>query len=255
VILTVQNLKKTYPGAVPVEVLRGVSLDFKKGELFALIGRSGCGKSTLLRCMNGLEFFDRGSVCLGDRRIRGAAESGMSYREFESVARAVRLRVGMVFQGFHLFPHRTLLQNVATAPQVVLGHGRLQSEAQALELLDRVGLKGLESRYPAQLSGGQQQRGAIARALALKPEILLYDEPTSALDPELREEVLSVMRSLKSEGMTQVVVTHEMRFAREVGDRAAFLDEGSVLECREARALFDDPQETRLRAFLKKSFS
>lgn len=253
--LSVHELRKTYPGKVPVDVLRGVSLEFRKGELFALIGRSGCGKSTLLRCMNGLEVFGHGSVRLGERKIRGAAESGMSYREFEGAARAVRARVGMVFQGFHLFPHRTLLRNVATGPEVVLGRTRAQSEEEAMKLLERVGLKGLESRYPAQLSGGQQQRGAIARALALSPEVMLYDEPTSALDPELREEVLSVMRSLKAEGMTQILVTHEMRFAREVGDRAAFLHEGRVVECREARALFDDPQDEGLRAFLKRSFS
>jgi polar amino acid transport system ATP-binding protein len=206
-----------------------------------VIGPSGSGKSTLLRCINMLEPPDSGRIYL-----EGVEITGQNRREVDFVRR----RVGMVFQQFNLFPHMTALQNVSLAQRTVLDRGEQEARTKSVELLSRVGLADKADEYPERLSGGQQQRVAIARALAMDPHVMLFDEVTSALDPELVKEVLDVMRKLASEGMTMVVVTHEMGFARDVADRVAFIDEGVVVEEGEARALLDDPREERTKRFL-----
>ena len=222
--------------------VRGVTLEVERGETLVIMGPSGSGKSTLLRCVNGLETLDEGEIII----------DGMHVNHLTTDWNKVREEVGMVFQGFHLFPNRTALDNLVL-PQVVVRR-RPVSEAKttALGLLDRVGLGGKESRYPAQLSGGEKQRVAIARSLAMNPKVMLFDEPTSALDPEMILEVLDVMRSLAREGMTMLVVTHEIGFAREVAQRAVFLDEGVLMEAGPARDLIDRPETSRCRAFMRR---
>ena len=223
-------------------VLQGVSLHVDAGEVVCLIGPSGSGKSTVLRCINGLESYEGGEVrAFGERVDRNG--SGIH---------RLRSRMGMVFQRFNLFPHRTVLENVMEGPVYVLGHKPVQAREEALALLAKVGLAEKAQAYPAQLSGGQQQRVAIARALAMKPEAMLFDEPTSALDPELVGDVLGVMRALADEGMTMIVVTHEMGFAREVADRVCFLHSGSIVEEGPAAQVLGAPRQPRTQDFLRR---
>jgi polar amino acid transport system ATP-binding protein len=224
------------------EVLRGVSARIERGEVVCVIGPSGSGKSTILRCINGLESYQSGEIRVEGQRVDPAAAS----------IRAIRTQVSMVFQRFNLFPHRSALENVIEGPIFVKGEPRAAAAARGRDLLARVGLAGREDARPAQLSGGQQQRVAIARALAMQPKAILFDEPTSALDPELVGEVLAVMRSLADEGMTMVVVTHEMGFAREVADRVLFLDGGVIVEQGPARELLAAPQHPRTQDFLRR---
>jgi len=235
-----------------LEVLRGLDLVVQRGEVTVVIGPSGSGKSTLLRCINHLEKIDHG-LLLVDGDLVGYRRQGDRIHELteREVARE-RAQVGMVFQHFHLFPHLTVLGNLVEAPVHVKGVAPTAAERRARDLLDRVGLAAKADAYPAQLSGGQQQRVAIARALAMDPKLMLFDEPTSALDPELVGEVLDVMKQLARDGMTMVVVTHEMGFAREVGHRLVFVDEGVVVEEGLPRELLADPREPRTREFLSK---
>jgi polar amino acid transport system ATP-binding protein len=221
------------------EVLRGVDLAVRSGEVVVIIGPSGSGKSTLLRCMNRLEQPDRGKISIG----------GVSMRRARNIDR-VRARVGMVFQAFNLFPHLTVLENACLAQRVVKRAVRSDAERVARELLEKVGIPDKADRYPSELSGGQQQRAAIARALAMRPEIMLFDEPTSALDPEMIREVLKVMLDLAKEGMTMVVVSHEMGFARAAAHRLVFLDAGKVLEDGPPAEVFARPRHARTQEFL-----
>jgi polar amino acid transport system ATP-binding protein len=231
-------------------VLKGVSLDVQQGEVVCVIGPSGSGKSTFLRCINHLESIDGGRI-LVDGSLIGYRQAGDRLHDLKpKEAAAQRRDIGMVFQRFNLFPHLSVLENVTTAPIMVGGQKPDQAAARARELLDRVGLGAKANAYPGQLSGGQQQRVAIARALAMDPKLMLFDEPTSALDPELVGEVLDVMKGLAQSGMTMVVVTHEIGFAREVGDTLVFMDGGVVVESGDPRAMIADPQHQRTRAFL-----
>jgi polar amino acid transport system ATP-binding protein len=248
-IISVSNLYKSYGEAAAI---RGVSFDVEVSELTAIIGPSGCGKSTLLRCLNGLELFDSGRVRIGD--ITLDLDNGLSHRDFNARLRRLREETGMVFQTFNLFPHLTALENAMLAPMVVKKVDRRKAESTARELLAKVGLSDRLDYYPSQLSGGQQQRAAIARALAMEPKVMLYDEPTSALDPSLVGEVLSIMRKLDDEGMTQVVVTHEMRFARDVADKILVLSGGELIESGSPDVIFSSPNDERARNFLRGYF-
>jgi polar amino acid transport system ATP-binding protein len=223
-----------------VRAVDGVSTRVRKGEVVVVIGPSGSGKSTFLRCLNGLESFDAGHVFI----------DGMDLASRKTDINKVRREVGMVFQQFNLFPHKTVLENLTLAQLVVRGRSREEAEGKARRLLQKVGIAEKESEYPSRLSGGQQQRVAIARALAMDPKIMLFDEPTSALDPEMVGEVLDVMKTLAREGMTMVVVTHEMGFAREVADRVLFMDEGKVVEEGTPEHFFTAPREERTKLFL-----
>jgi ABC-type polar amino acid transport system ATPase subunit len=223
-----------------LHVLRGIDLVVPKGSVFCVIGPSGSGKSTLLRCINLLEPPDEGRIVLEGEQITGSGDH-LDY---------VRRRVGMVFQSFNLFPHKSALDNVCLAQEKVLGRPREQAEQNARELLSRVGLSDKADEYPERLSGGQQQRVAIARALAMDPHVMLFDEVTSALDPELVKEVLDVMRDLAGQGMTMVVVTHEMGFAREVADRVVFMDDGAIVERGAPADVIGNPREERTKRFL-----
>ena len=231
-----------------LEVLKGINLDVAKGEVVCVLGPSGSGKSTLLRCVNLLEPPEKGEIFLEGQDICKGPNSGTGEQSWE--LDFVRQRVGMVFQQFNLFPHKTALGNVTMAPVTVLGRDKAESEQKARELLDRVGLGDKVDQYPERLSGGQQQRVAIARALAMDPHVMLFDEVTSALDPELVKEVLDTMRELASEGMTMIVVTHELGFAREVGDQVVFMDGGVVVEQGRPADVLDNPRETRTQKFL-----
>ncbi|MGA5702545.1 amino acid ABC transporter ATP-binding protein [Peterkaempfera bronchialis] len=235
------------------EVLRGIDLEVRAGEVLCIIGPSGSGKSTLLRCFNHLERIDAGRIRVDGELVgyepHGPSGERLRERRPRDIRRQ-RERIGMVFQRFHLFPHRTAVQNVMEGPVAVKGLSRAQAERQARELLDRVGLADRADHYPDRLSGGQQQRVAIARALAMQPTLMLFDEPTSALDPELVGEVLGVMRDLARSGMTMIVVTHEMGFAREVADRVLFMDQGAVVEAGHPDEVFTAPRHDRTRAFL-----
>ena len=238
-MIDVKNLHK-YFGSL--EVLKGIDCHIDKGECVCVIGPSGSGKSTFLRCLNLLETPTKGDIVIDDMHL--------TEKDFD--VDAMRKRVGMVFQHFNLFPHLTILENVTLAP---IRHKMLteeQEKEKAMELLNRVGVGDKADNYPAQLSGGQKQRVAIARSLALSPEVMLFDEPTSALDPEMVGEVLEVMKQLAQEGMTMVVVTHEMGFAREVANRVFFMDGGGILEEGTPEQIFDHPQEERTKAFLSK---
>ena len=238
-MIDVKNLHK-YFGSL--EVLKGIDCHIDKGECVCVIGPSGCGKSTFLRCLNLLETPTKGDIVIDDMHL--------TEKDFD--VDAMRKRVGMVFQHFNLFPHLTILENVTLAP---IRHKMMteeQAKEKAMELLNRVGVGDKADNYPAQLSGGQKQRVAIARSLALSPEVMLFDEPTSALDPEMVGEVLEVMKQLAQEGMTMVVVTHEMGFAREVANRVFFMDGGGILEEGTPEQIFDHPQEERTKAFLSK---
>jgi len=237
-MIVIENLHKAFG---EVEVIKGVNLHIEPQEVVALIGPSGSGKSTLLRCMNYLEEPTAGKVTVAGTPLDGEANINK-----------VREEVGMVFQRFNLFPHMTALENIMLAPMKVKKVSRDDAAKKAKELLARVGLADKAESFPSQLSGGQQQRVAIARALAMEPKVMLFDEPTSALDPEMVGEVLDVMRSLAKEGMTMVIVTHEMGFAREVADRVLFVDDGQVLEQGAPQDLFEHPQQERTKNFLSK---
>ena len=232
-----------------LEVLKGVSLKVEKGEVVSIIGPSGGGKSTMLRCATLLETMDSGTLAYGEN-VAAREENGKSVYAGKAALAQVRRQFGLVFQQFDLFPHYTVLKNVCDAPISVQKRDRAEVEAEAMALLDKMGLKGKENAYPYQLSGGQQQRVAIARALAMK-EILFFDEPTSALDPLLTGEVLRVIRSLADEHMTMVIVTHEMPFARAVSDRVVFLDGGVIVEQGSPEQVFENPQQERTKEFLQ----
>ena len=235
-----------------LEVLKGVDLEVAPREVMCVIGPSGSGKSTFLRCINHLEKINAGRLWV-DGRLVGYREKGDKLYELrDREVAAQRQDIGMVFQRFNLFPHMTALENVMEAPTQVKGVGKDTARQRGIELLERVGLGNRVHNYPNQLSGGQQQRVAIARALAMEPKLMLFDEPTSALDPELVGEVLDVMRELAESGMTMVVVTHEMGFAREVGDTLVFMDDGVVVEAGSPKQVLTDPQSERCRAFLSK---
>ena len=234
------------------EVLRGIDLALAPGEVVCLLGPSGSGKSTFLRCINHLERLDSGRIRVDGELIGYRASAGVLRELHEREISRQRAQVGMVFQHFNLFPHMTALQNVMEAPVGVKKEPRSEVKARATELLTRGGLGDKAGAYPRQLSGGQQQRVAIARALAMRPKLMLFDEPTSALDPELVSEVLDVMRDLARSGMTMVVVTHEVGFAREVADRVVFMDGGVVVEQGPPREVLDNPRQERTRAFLGK---
>ena len=237
-MIDIENLRKSFGD---VEVLKGIDLTIKEKEVVVIIGPSGSGKSTLLRCMNYLEEPTSGKVSVDGIVLDGEANINK-----------VREEVGMVFQRFNLFPHMTVLDNIMLAPIKVRHITKAEAEDTARKLLARVGLADKADAYPSQLSGGQQQRVAIARALAMKPKVMLFDEPTSALDPEMVGEVLDVMRKLAEGGMTMVIVTHEMGFAREVGDRLLFVDDGRIIEQGDPKEVFEHPQEERTRLFLSK---
>jgi len=234
------------------EVLKGIDLEIRRGEVFCILGPSGSGKSTFLRCINHLEKIDAGRLSV-DGRLVGYVERGDKLHELRDKEIAAQRRIiGMVFQRFNLFPHMTALQNVCEAPIRVKGVARGKARQQGTDLLARVGLGDRVDAYPNQLSGGQQQRVAIARALAMEPKLMLFDEPTSALDPELVGEVLDVMKDLARSGMTMAVVTHEIGFAREVGDQLVFMDDGVVVEQGAPREVINAPQHQRTQAFLSK---
>jgi polar amino acid transport system ATP-binding protein len=235
-----------------LDVLKGVSLEVQPGEVMCILGPSGSGKTTFIRCINHLEKINSGRLWV-DGELVGYRQVGDKIHELrESEVARKRAEIGMVFQRFNLFPHMTALQNVVEAPIRVKGTSKAAAATKAKALLERVGLGDKIDNYPAQLSGGQQQRVAIARALAMDPKLMLFDEPTSALDPELVGEVLDVMRGLAKEGMTMVVVTHEIGFAREAGDTVVFMDAGVVVETGEPREVFANPREERTKAFLSK---
>jgi cystine transport system ATP-binding protein len=246
-MIIVEKLVKSYNSNC---VLHGIDHTQPAGEAVVLIGPSGCGKSTFLRCLNQLELPDSGRITIDGVTIEGGCPPRTS--EGREQQRQLRIRAGMVFQSFNLFPHLTVLQNVTEGPIVVKGVPEAEAEVRARQLLAKVGLEGKAAAYPSQLSGGQQQRVAIARALAMDPKVMLFDEPTSALDPELRDEVLRVMRQLAEEGMTMIVVTHEMQFARDMADRVLFFDGGSVAESGPPEQVFSNPQHERTREFLRK---
>lgn len=237
-IISVRDIVKIYPGGVTA--LNRVSLSVRQGEVVVVIGPSGSGKSTLLRCLNGLEEIDSGEIVINHIPLDDNPRRRL----------AIRTEVGMVFQSFNLFPHMTVRQNVTLAQGLVRGKSKSEANQTTMDLLARIGLTDKADAYPSQLSGGQQQRVAIARALAMHPKIMLFDEATSALDPEMIGEVLDVMKGLALEGMTMVVVSHEMGFAREAGDRVVFMEDGRVLEEAQVDDFFDNPRQERTRAFL-----
>ncbi len=240
-IIKAAEVKKYFKGE-EIKALDGVSLEIKRGEVVVVIGPSGSGKSTFLRCLNLLEVPTDGQILFNDVDITDSKVNINIHRQ----------KMGMVFQHFNLFPHMTILQNMTLAPIHLLKKSREEAEKKAMSLLQRVGLADRAGAYPSQLSGGQKQRVAIVRALAMEPEVMLFDEPTSALDPEMVGEVLDVMKELAEEGMTMVVVTHEMGFAREVGNRVVFMDQGKIVEVGTPAEIFENPQNPRLQDFLSK---
>ena len=239
--IKVTDLKKHYNGG-EVKALDGVNCEINKGEVVVIIGPSGSGKSTFLRSLNLLEIPTNGEIIFNGTDITAPKTNINKHRQ----------KMGMVFQHFNLFPNMTVLKNMTSAPVTILKKSKEEAEKKALELLDRVGLKDRADAYPSQLSGGQKQRVAIVRALCMEPDVMLFDEPTSALDPEMVGEVLDVMKELAAEGMTMVVVTHEMGFAREVGTRVIFMDEGRIVEEAEPKEFFTNPKNERLKEFLSK---
>jgi polar amino acid transport system ATP-binding protein len=245
-LVTLERVSKRFGNH---EVLRTVDLGVARGEVAVIIGPSGSGKSTLLRCIALLESIEAGTITLDGVLLAAAEASGR--RPDPAAVRKVRHKVGMVFQSFNLFPHLTVLENITLAPRRVLKVARAEAEDQAMELIRRVGLADKAREHRSRLSGGQQQRAAIARALAMRPQLMLFDEITSALDPELVGEVLLVMRQLAAEGMTMLVVTHEMRFARDVADRVIFMDAGAIVEAGDPRRIFSAPDHQRTQAFLR----
>jgi polar amino acid transport system ATP-binding protein len=243
------NVTKAFHG---VEVLKGIDLDVRKGQVVCLLGPSGSGKTTFLRCINQLERIDGGRIWVDGELLGYEERAGRLHHLPGKAVAAQRREIGMVFQRFNLFPHKTAVENIMEAPIQVKGEKKDQVRERAIALLERVGLQDKPSAYPAQLSGGQQQRVAIARALAMQPKLMLFDEPTSALDPELVGEVLAVMRELATDGMTMIVVTHEMSFAREVADHVVFMDGGVVVEQGDPTSVINNPQHDRTRSFLRR---
>ncbi|MDE2516324.1 MAG: amino acid ABC transporter ATP-binding protein [Rhodospirillales bacterium] len=246
-MLAIRNVRKTFGSYVALD---GVSLDVMAGEVVCLIGASGSGKTTLLRCVNQLARIDGGGIWLDGALLGMRERAGTLHRLSEAEIARQRLKTGMVFQRFNLFPHKTVLENIIEGPVQVQKRAPAEAREQAMALLARVGMAEKAASYPAQLSGGQQQRAAIARALAMAPMLMLFDEPTSALDPELVGEVLAVMRELAASGMTMLVVTHELGFAREVADHIVYMDRGTVVEAGPPSQLLLAPREARTRAFL-----
>ncbi|MFA9455758.1 amino acid ABC transporter ATP-binding protein [Halalkalibacter sp. AB-rgal2] len=238
-MIKVDDLYKSFQ---QIEVLKGISTEIERGDVVAVIGPSGSGKSTFLRCLNLLEKPTSGQVWVGEKELTNP----------KADVRIARQQIGMVFQHFHLFPHMTVLENITYAPQNVKGEKKESAVTRAKQLLQDVGLLGKSGEYPSRLSGGQKQRVAIARALAMEPEVMLFDEPTSALDPEMVKEVLNVMKQLAQSGMTMVIVTHEMGFAREVADRVLFLDQGKLVEDTPPKQFFEAPTSDRAKEFLDK---
>ena len=235
VILKINNLHKYFG---ELEVLKGIDLDVYEGEVISIIGGSGSGKSTLLRCINGLERKNKGDIVFEGKKVK---------RDFTKL----RERIGMVFQHFYLFPHKKIIDNITLGPRVVKHTAKDEAKNQGIKLLEKVGLEDKAEVYPAMLSGGQKQRVAIARALAMNPDIMLFDEPTSALDPELVGEVLQVIQQLAKEGMTMLIVTHEMGFAREVSDRVIFVSEGQIAEMGTPEEIFEAPKDENLKRFIQ----
>jgi polar amino acid transport system ATP-binding protein len=248
-LLSITNLHKSFD---ETPILKGVSLNVEEGDLVSIIGPSGCGKSTFLRCMNFLEVPDAGVISIAGVTIDCKGLDDAPPADLKHQAHRLRQQVGMVFQQFNLFPHKTVLENTMLAPMIVRGLAREDAEKIGRRLLEKVGLTACADRYPAQMSGGQQQRAGIARALAMNPKVMLYDEPTSALDPELVDEVLHVMKQLDSEGMTQIVVTHEMRFARDASDYIVFMEGGHIVEISDEDEIFENPKDERTRRFLRR---
>jgi ABC-type histidine transport system ATPase subunit len=247
--LSVRDIHKSFGG---IEVLKGISFEARKGDVISLIGSSGSGKSTLLRCINYLETPDKGEISVAGETIRTAAgKNGKLHAADARQLEHVRTRLGMVFQNFNLWTHRTILENIIEGPMHVLGQSRKDAIAEAEVLMEKVGISPKRDQYPAQLSGGQQQRAAIARALAMKPEVMLFDEPTSALDPELVNEVLQVIKKLAEEGCTMVMVTHEMALARDISSEVIFLHKGLIEERGAPENIMKNPQSQRLRQFLQ----
>ncbi|MBQ6211973.1 MAG: amino acid ABC transporter ATP-binding protein [Ruminococcus sp.] len=248
-MLEVNNLSKSFD---KLEVLKDISFNVEKGEVVAVIGPSGSGKSTMLRCVNQLEKADGGTikVCGTDMLVKNS--SGKTVYTDTKTLRDIRLKTGLVFQNFNLFPHMSVLRNITEAPVCVLKQDKKKAKDNAMELLKKMGLESKASAYPCELSGGQQQRVSIARALALSPEILFFDEPTSALDPELTGEILKVIKELAAEGMTMVIVTHEMAFARDVADKVIFMENGYIVEMGAPEQLFGEDASERVKQFLQR---
>lgn len=249
ILVRAHNVHKSYGEH---EVLKGIDLDVHKGETIVILGPSGSGKSTFLRCINHLETMQAGSIMVGEDQIGYQLKGNKLFHATPSVLAQQRKNIGMVFQQFNLYPHLTVMQNIIEAPVGVHGEKRQHAEAYAYELLERIGLVEKANSYPRQLSGGQQQRVAIARALAIKPKLMLFDEPTSALDPELVGEVLAVMKSLAAQGLTMIVVTHEIGFAKEAADRVVFMDYGKIIEQGPPNEILVSPKQERTKAFLNR---
>lgn len=246
-LIIIKDLYKSFEGET---VLKNINFTIREGDLASIIGPSGCGKSTFLRCLNCLELIDSGSITV-DRVTLTRSPGQKPDKNMLDTVHEIRSEVGMVFQSYNLFPHKNLIDNIMLAPMVVKGMKKADAHDLALKLLDKVGLRGFANRSPMTLSGGQSQRAAIARALAMNPRVMLYDEPTSALDPELVGEVLQVMKDLDAEGMTQIIVTHEMRFARDASDYIIFMDNGEIVEYEDGDILFENPKNERTKAFLR----
>ena len=246
-LIVIENIYKGYEGG---DVLKNITFSIREGDLVSIIGPSGCGKSTFLRCLNCLELIDSGFIEIADVKLFRRPGQKPDEQMLDIVHK-IRSEVGMVFQSYNLFPHKTLLENVMLAPMVVKGIDKDEAYATAMKFIEKVGLSDFSKRYPATLSGGQSQRAAIARALAMNPRVMLYDEPTSALDPELVGEVLQVMKDLDAEGMTQIIVTHEMRFAKDASDYIIFMDNGEIVEYDDGDILFANPKNERTREFLR----
>ncbi len=247
-MIAVRDLHKAFGEQ---QLFRGINLEINKGEVVVCIGPSGSGKSTFLRCINGLEYFDKGEILVDSLELHSINRVRPDSADLEAIRR-IRLKVGMVFQQFNLFPHMTVLENIIEAPMSVLNVSKDAASEQAVSLLRRINLESKVSSYPDQLSGGEQQRVAIARALAMKPEAMLFDEPTSSLDPEMVGEVLAVIKGLVNEGMTTIIATHEMGFAREVADRVVVFDKGEIVEIGSPEEIFANPKAERTKTFLSR---
>lgn len=248
-MLQAKDIYKSFDG---VEVLKGISFEVNRGDVLAIIGPSGSGKSTLLRCVTQLDRVDRGAITICGEELTHSTPDGLAVYSDKKTCAKIGLHLGLVFQNFNLFPHFSVLRNVTEAPVRVLGQSKEQAKQTAVELLAKMGLSDKLEAYPHQLSGGQQQRVSIARALAMNPDILFFDEPTSALDPELTGEILKVIRDLANEHMTMVVVTHEMKFARDVADQVIFMDDGVIVESGTSEQVFRNTQNERTRTFLSR---